>query len=147
MSAPFIAVDTNILIYAHNQDSDWYERAQELMAGLAQSGSPWALPWPCIHEFLAVATNPRLFSGTGTVAKAMEQVAIWMESPWLRLLGEMQGHWQELRRIVTKGRMRGGAMHDARIAAICLEHGVSELWSADRDFTRVGRLRVRNPLL
>ncbi|MGH9485386.1 MAG: type II toxin-antitoxin system VapC family toxin, partial [Terriglobales bacterium] len=130
-----------------NRRSPWHREAAGKLAGLAEAGGPWALPWPCVHEFLAVTTNARLFPDADTAAAAMEQVAIWMELPPLRLLGEMQGHWRELERIVSEGRMRGGAIHDARIAAICLEHGVSELWSADRDFTRVGRLRVRNPLM
>jgi predicted nucleic acid-binding protein len=38
-------------------------------------------------------------------------------------------------------------VHDARIAALCLQHGVRELWSADRDFNRFPALRTRNPLV
>ena len=52
-----------------------------------------------------------------------------------------------LRSLTMKGRITGGRIHDARIAAICLQHGVRELWSADRDFNRFPELRVVNPLL
>jgi uncharacterized protein len=38
-------------------------------------------------------------------------------------------------------------VHDARVAALCLAHGISELWSADRDFGRFPGVRVRNPLV
>ena len=79
--------------------------------------------------------------------KAIEQVEIWLEAPSLRMLGELAGHWKELKEIVSAGRILGGAIHDARVAAICVEHGVREIWSADRDFTRVSGLVVRNPLL
>ena len=41
----------------------------------------------------------------------------------------------------------GAAIHDARIAAICLDHGVDELWTCDRDFSRFPDLRTRNPLI
>jgi hypothetical protein len=41
----------------------------------------------------------------------------------------------------------GPAVHDARVAALCLAHGVRELWTADRDFSRFPRLRAVNPLL
>ncbi|MGH9413187.1 MAG: type II toxin-antitoxin system VapC family toxin [Terriglobales bacterium] len=140
-------MDTNILIYAHNADSEWHERARGRLEGLASGMAPWAIPWPCIHEFLAVTTNRAIFPGVEAFDMAVTDVNAWMGSPSLRLLSEMQGHWAELERVMKEGRMRGGAIHDARIAAICLEHGVSELWSADRDFTRVGRLRVRNPLV
>jgi len=49
--------------------------------------------------------------------------------------------------VAPPARTQGGAIHDARIAALCLYHGVTELWSADRDFTRFPALAVRNPLV
>jgi hypothetical protein len=41
----------------------------------------------------------------------------------------------------------GGAVHDARIAAICIAHGIEELWTSDRDFARFPDLRIRDPLI
>jgi predicted nucleic acid-binding protein len=41
----------------------------------------------------------------------------------------------------------GPLVQDARIAALCLQHGVRELWTADRDFSRFPALGVRNPLV
>lgn len=69
-----------------------------------------------------------------------------MESPSLVMLGEETGHWQALRKIVLAGKVSGPKVHDARIAAICKNHGVAELWTADRDFSRFAGLPVRNPL-
>lgn len=40
----------------------------------------------------------------------------------------------------------GPRVHEARIAALCRQHGVRELWSADRDFKRFAGLRTVNPL-
>lgn len=70
-----------------------------------------------------------------------------MESPSLRLISELKGHWVELRSAVTTAKIRGGAVHDARSAALCREHGVRELWSADRDLARYSGLIIRNPLV
>lgn len=69
-----------------------------------------------------------------------------MESPSLHILGELVGHWAELKDGADQMPDRGDSVHDARVAGICGEHGVRELWSADRDFTRVRGLVVRNPL-
>lgn len=69
-----------------------------------------------------------------------------MESPTLRLLAEDIGYWSILRRLVSDGAVSGARVHDARVAALCLAHGVRELWTADRDFSRFPDLRVRNPL-
>jgi len=142
-----IAVDTNILVYAHRAESPWHRAAYRCISRLAESGAPWGIPWPCIHEFLAIATHPRIYNPPTPLPQALEQVDIWRESPSLRILGELLEHWNEFKDIVSTGRILGGAIHDARIAAICVEHGVRELWSADRDFSRVSRLLVRNPLL
>jgi toxin-antitoxin system PIN domain toxin len=141
-----IAVDTNLLVYAHRRDSEWHQLAYRSVASLAEGDSPWGIPWPCVHEFYAIVTHPKIYKPPSATLQAIEQVEIWMESPSLRMLGEMKGHWQELKNVVTKGRIVGGAVHDARIAAICREHGVQELWSADRDFTRMPGIVVRNPL-
>ena len=55
-----IAVDTNILVYAHRADSEWHDRAALRLRELAEGRAPWAIPWPCIHEFLAIVTHPRI---------------------------------------------------------------------------------------
>ncbi len=142
-----IAVDSNILIYSQNHRSEWHRQSRRIMEELAGSHSPWCIPWPCIHEFLAVVTNTKIFPAVEAMPSVLAQVRAWMESPSLRLIGEMENHWTELEGMITAGKLRGGAVHDARVAAICVEHGVTELWSADRDFSRIGRLRVRNPLV
>ncbi len=141
-----IAVDTNILVYAHRTDSAWHGAADLRLAGLAESRLGWAIPWPCIHEFLAIVTHPRIFSPPTPMADALEQVECWLEAPGLVLIGESRDHWRTLRQLVETGKVTGGRVHDSRIAAICLQHGVSELWSADRDFSRFPELRVTNPL-
>ena len=142
-----IAVDTNILVYAHRRDSEWHQAASQCLSQLAESHEPWGVPWPCIHEFLSIVTHPRIFRPPTPLPAAIEQVEIWLESPSLRLLGELNGHWEELRGVLSAGKITGGAVHDARVAAICREHGVREIWTADRDFTRMTGLAVRNPLL
>lgn len=142
-----IALDTNLLVYAHRVEMPFHEVARRCVAGLAESGSPWAIPWPCIHEFCSVATNPRIFKPPTPLAGATKQVDRWLESPSLVLLNESPTHWTTFRSLLATSGVRGATVHDARIAAICLDHGVRELWSADRDFNRFPTLTVRNPLV
>ncbi len=70
-----------------------------------------------------------------------------MESPSLRLIGEAPSYWRNLADILIEGKITGPRVHDARIAAICQTHGVRELWSADRDFSRMRGVKIKNPLL
>src|SRR5580658_7813642 len=142
-----IAVDTNILVYAHRRDSEFFRPAGEAVHRLAENPEHWAIPWPCVHEFLGIVTNRRIFQLPTPIEGAITQVEIWLESPSLRLIGELGIYWQNLAEILRHGKINGPKVHDARIAAICKTHGVSELWSADRDFSRMRGVKVTNPLL
>ena len=142
-----IAVDTNILVYAHRTDSQWYERAGACVSELAEGPAPWGIPWPCVHEFFGIATHPCVFAPPSTELEALDQLDAWFASPTVALLGESRAHWPTMRTLIMNGRIVGPQVHDARIAAICLQHGVRELWTADRDFSRFPNLKTRNPLV
>ena len=142
-----IAVDTNLLVYAHREDSPWHDTASARITGLAEDREPWAIPWPCLHEFLAIVTHPRIYVPPTPLDAAVEQIEAWLESPTLTLLAESEGYWPELLAIMRDGRITGPQVHDARVAALCRLHGIRELWTADRDFGRFSSLTVRNPLV
>lgn len=142
-----IAVDTNILVYAHREDAEWHAAAFDCVARLAEGRALWAIPWPCVHEFLAISTPPRIYSPPTPLARALDQVAAWLESPTLVLLSEIRGYWPTLEAMLRVGRIQGPQVHDARIAALCRQNGVRELWTVDRDFQRFPELSVRNPLI
>lgn len=142
-----IAVDTNLLVYAHREDSPWHDAASARIAELAEARTAWALPWPCLHEFLAIVTHPRIYAPPTPLAQALDQVDAWIESPSVHLLTEMAEYWPALRATLVEGRAMGAQVHDARIAALCRLHGVQELWTVDRDFGRFPAIRVRNPLV
>jgi hypothetical protein len=142
-----IAVDSNILVYASRAESPWHAAALRTLDSIVENGAPWAIPWPCVHEFLGVVTNPSIYRPATPVGTALDAIDDWLSCPTLALLSEASDHRERLRELVVRGRVAGPAVHDARIAAICLSHGVRELLSADRDFSRFPALRVRNPLV
>jgi len=142
-----IAVDTNLLVYAHREDAAWHDKASACIKLQAEGVAPWAIPWPCIHEFFAIVTHPRIYSPPTPTDRAVEQIDAWMESPSLVMLGEGAGYWPRLRALISNGRISGPMVHDARIAALCIQHGVQEIWTADRDFGRFSGIAASNPLL
>ncbi len=142
-----IAVDTNILVYAHREESPFHEAARACVTELAEGPAVWAIPWPCLHEFLAIVTHPRIYAPPTPLARALDQVEAWLESPTLVPLAESAMHWPTLRALLAASRVAGAQVHDARVAALCRQHGVRELWSADRDFGRFAGLTVVNPLV
>jgi toxin-antitoxin system PIN domain toxin len=141
-----IALDTNILVYAHREDAAFHEAAAGVVQELAEGRAPWAIPWPCVHEFLAIVTHPRIYRPPTPLLAALDQVEAWLESRSLLLLAESAEYWPLLRSSLTDGRVTGPMVHDARVAALCRLHGVRELWTADRDFGRFAGVRTRNPL-
>lgn len=56
-----LAVDTNMLVYAHRREASEHAVAAELLRGLAEGAQSWAIPWPCVYEFFSVVTNPRIW--------------------------------------------------------------------------------------
>lgn len=142
-----IALDTNILVYAHRKDSQWHAAAEQAVRTLAEGTAPWAMPWPCLHEFLAIVTHPKIYAPPTPLNAALAQVDAWLASPTHVLLSENSGYWPDLRATMHAAKTAGGHVHDARVAALCIHHRVAELWTADRDFSRFTNLTVRNPLV
>jgi uncharacterized protein len=142
-----IAVDTNILVYAHRGDSSWHAAAAASVRSLAEGTAAWAIPWACLHEFLAIVTHPRIYKPPTPIDHAVAQVDAWLESPSLVVLGEAESHWRTLRESILAGKIGGPPVHDARPAAVCASHGVRTLWTADRDFSRFPALNAVNPLV
>lgn len=142
-----IAVDTNILVYALRADSPFHTASLDVLTELAMSGRRWAIPWSCVHEFIAISTHPKIYRPPTPLKTALASVNVWLDSPSCEQLSEGPGYFGTLTALATKAKLAGPMIHDARIAALCLHHGVSELWTADRDFSRFPELKTRNPLL
>lgn len=142
-----LAVDTNVLVPAHRRESRHGETAHRVLRALAEGDRPWAIPWPCCYEFLSVVTNRRIWrDGASTPQQAWRQLSAWTESPSNRLIGETEHFMETLRGFAERPRIAGGIVHDARIAAICVAHGVEALLTRDRDFSMFPRLTTRDPL-
>ena len=122
----------------------------ECVRALAEGPEPWAILWPSLYGFLVTVTNPLVFKTPTPYDRAVAQVDAWLESPSLVVLTEGRGgriYWEELSHQLLASKATGQAVNHARVAALCLHHGVSELWSAHRDYSSFPNLKVRNPLI
>ena len=141
-----IAVDTNLLVHAHQREASLHSKAREAVRRLAESPVPWAISLHCFVEFYGVATHPKLWKYPSTPEQALDQISAWRESPSLRVLCDSPGVLDKLAELAVGGSVRGPLIHDARIASSCLVGGVTELWTVDRDYSRFPAIRTRNPL-
>ncbi len=131
-----IAVDTNVLVYAHREESPRHERALEAVAGFAEGDEPWGLPVFVVSEFLRVVTHPRVYSPPTSRPAAVAVVESLLASPTLRLLMPGDRFWPLLQEAVEEGQVTGNRIFDAQLVAVCREHGVGSILSEDRDFRR-----------
>lgn len=141
-----IAIDTNLLVYAHREDSPRHREALEALTALAKSGNPWAITWSTFHEFIAVVTHPKIYDPPTPLATALKTMEAWQSSSGLRMINEGPGYFDTFSTLTTNGKINGAKTHDARIAATCLHHRVKTLWTADRDFSVFPQLKCENPL-
>jgi uncharacterized protein len=142
-----IAIDTNLLVFAHRGSAPFHSDAVAALQPVFEGTSAWALPWPCVHEFISITTHPGIYKPASTLREALGFLESVFGSPQLHLLSESPGYFEKLRELAVTAKLCGPRIHDARIAALCLHHGVKELWTADRDFSAFPQLKVRNPLV
>lgn len=142
-----IALDTNILVYAHRGEVPEHELALGALTELLTSERRVAIPWPCLQEAIGVLTHPKIFVPPSSLTEAFGVVTSVVELPQVSVIGETHNHLDLLHGLMESPRVRGPKLHDARIAAICIGHGVDELWTADRDFSLFPALKTRNPLV
>lgn len=142
-----IGVETNVLLYAHRKDVPQHAPALACMRRLTEGGRPWTIPWPCLHEFIGIATHPNIYQPPSTLDEVLTQIDVWRTSPWFVFLHETGDHLVHLTDILRASGAVGPKVHDAKIAAICVAHDLQELWSVDRDFGKFPGLRVVNPLV
>jgi uncharacterized protein len=141
-----IAVDTNVLVYAHRREPVEHGPASELLRELAEGSESWAIPWPCAYEFFSVVTNPRIWKeAASTPEQAWLQLEAWFDAPVVRVLAETSDFRVVLAEFARRPRVRGPVIHDARVAAICIAHGVERLLTRDRDFALFPELVTEDP--
>jgi toxin-antitoxin system PIN domain toxin len=139
------AIDTNVLVYAEMAASLHHAVARRFLGDLAEGPRPWAIPWPCVYEFLRIVTHPRVYHPPAPLRVALADLRSILASPTLVLLSETARHGEVMAGVLEASSAAGNLVHDAHIAALCLEHGVSELVTGDRDFSRFPGLRVLHP--
>jgi len=131
-----IAVDTNILVYAHRSESPQHGRAQARLRALAEGDARWGLPVFCLGEFVRVVTHPAVFHPASTLAEATAVLEGVLASPSLEVLSPGERYWSLLRDALAEARATGNLAFDAQIVAVCREFGVRVLVTEDRDFRR-----------
>lgn len=137
-----LAVDTNILIYAHREETELHQPAAAWLVTLAQGVQRWALPIFCVAEFVRVVTHERVFDRPSTIADAAMFIEGLTDAPTCEILQPGPEFLQQFFSTARENQATGNLIFDAQIAALCAEHGVSEILTNDNDFWRFKDVRV-----
>jgi toxin-antitoxin system PIN domain toxin len=138
-----IAVDTNILIYAHRSGFKEHQAARKLLTSLSEGSELWGLPIFCLAEFLRIVTHPAILKPPSDLASARRSLEALLDSPSVRVLSPGDRFPQLFLQTVADARATGNLVFDAQIMAVCRENGVQTLWSNDRDFARFPEIKAR----
>lgn len=137
-----IAFDTNVLVYAHRDESPRYEAAARVMRGSIEGTVPFGVPVFAVAEFLRVVTHPTYLDAPSSGRQASDFVDSVLRSPAARLLCPTPAFWRLLREELVTRRVRGNDVFDTQIGVVCREHGVDTVVTEDRAFARSTGLRT-----
>ena len=140
-----IVPDTNLLIYAYNDETERFEAARSWWEGLLSGAEPVGIPWAVSTAFLRLMTRPGAVNPPVTPERAVGYVREWFEVPHVVPIEPGPDHLAHLLRNLAAVGVGGNLVTDAHIAAVAMEYQ-AEVHSADADFGRFPGLRWRNPL-
>ncbi len=140
------AVDTNILVYAADEDSPFHEPCRTLLERCRRESSPWYVTWGVLYEFLRVVTHPQVLGKPWSLDPAWGFVGALLDSPGLGLLTPTELHRDVASQVFAElPRLAGNSLHDAHVAILMREHGVSRIYTRDTGFHRFPFLEPIDP--
>lgn len=141
-------VDTNILLYALNPKAREHPAARDALASYRGGDRLWFVTWSIVYEFVRVSTHRKVLPRPLTADQAWSWIRALLASRNLQVLTESDRHQSVVAELIGRHpALSGNAVHDLHIAALMLEHGVTEIRTADTDFHQFRFLRVVNPLV
>jgi toxin-antitoxin system PIN domain toxin len=138
-------LDVNVLVYAADETAGRHQRARALLDHVATSASITYLFWPVLLGYVRVITHPAIVASPLTPETAITDVSNLIERPQIVVTGERERFWTAFKSIATSVAPRGSLVPDAHVVALMREHGVTTIWTNDRDFRKFDGITVRNP--
>ena len=140
------SIDVNILLYVSDNESKYQQRSTAFLQERRDDPELLCLSWLTLMSYQRMITHPTLFSNPLTPQKAWSNIEDLLSLPQVRIIGEEEGFSDHYLQTTSELRARGNLVPDAHLAAILRQHGVSKIYSADRDFLKFKFLKVINPL-
>jgi uncharacterized protein len=139
--------DVNVLVYATHRNSPFHDRAKALVERFAAGPGLVYLLWPVALGYLRIVTHPSLLDAPLAPDVAADNIEQFLSQPHVRQVGEIDGFWPVYRRVADTVKPKGNLVPDAHLVALMHQHGISTMWSHDRDFRKFEGITVRDPFV
>lgn len=141
-----IAVDTNVLVYAHRRAVPEHRQAREALERAANDTAGWGISLPVLGEFWSIVTHPKALGGPSTVGQAASFIRVLVTDGEMRIWTPAVGFAEYLLQRAVDMSVGGARIFDLQIALIAANAGAREIWTHDLNFVRVPGIRIRDPL-
>ena len=141
-----IAVDTNILIYAHRSGATLHTRARSAIERAADSDEGWGIPLPAVAEFWAQVTHPQYPDGPSPHPAAARFIRNLVTQGGAIICRPGVGFEDRLLALAEDLGVSGHRVFDLQIALAALDAGAVKLWTHDAHFVKVAGMLVEDPL-
>lgn len=139
-------VDTNILVYAVNEDSLFHTPCAAALASWRRGEGAWYTTWNVLYEFLRVVTHRRVMRSPWAAEQAWAFVEALLASPGFDVLVATERHAAIAAKVIQEvPEIAGNLVHDAHTAILMREHGIRRVYTRDVDFHRFPFLEVVDP--
>jgi uncharacterized protein len=139
--------DVNVLVYATHRNSPFHDRAKALVERFAAGPGLVYMLWPVALGYLRIVTHPSLLDAPLAPDVAADNIEQFVAQPHVRQVGEIDGFWPVYRRVADTVKPKGNLVPDAHLVALMHQHGISTMWSHDRDFRKFEGITVRDPFV
>ena len=140
-------IDVNILLYASDQSSHLHPKATTFLRQCAEGREVFCLAWLTLMSYLRMATHPSIFNHPLSHHEALVNLDTLLALPHCRVIGEEENFWTTYQNITAQVPTRGNLVPDVHLAAVLSDHGVTTLYTHDKDFRKFEFLKVHDPLI
>jgi len=140
-----IAIDTNLLVYAHREGLAEHRAARRAIEAAANQSGGWGIPLPCIAELWSVVTHPGAAPRRSRSDEVRGYLAALAEAGAVILVpGSSFG--DRLLRLAQDLGVVGNGIFDLQIGLTALDAGATEIWTHDRRFKGIPGLPAVDPI-
>jgi len=141
------SLDTNILLYAANEDAVEHSICKEFLQSIIEDPSDWVVADQVYLELYRALRNPKVMSRPLTATQAARHLSVIRDEMGIMHCGYSSASWKGLIRNLESEDFPYRRTHDALLAATLLYHGVKDFYTRNtKDFLNAGFRQVINPV-